>query len=120
MSLDVFLYNKVIKSYDGGQSYIDAEEEVFWANITHNLGEMAATAGIYYHLWRPSEINITKAKDLIQPLSSALKSMKENPDMYEKFNAKNGWGLYIHFVPWIEKYLEACKENPQSLIRVSR
>lgn len=30
--------------------------EVFSANITHNLGEMADKAGIYKACWRPEEI----------------------------------------------------------------
>ena len=35
--------------------------EVYSANITHNLNTMADEAGIYKHLWRPDEIKITKA-----------------------------------------------------------
>lgn len=31
-------------------------EEAFSANITHNLGKMAAEAGIYLALWRPGEM----------------------------------------------------------------
>lgn len=36
----------------------DSEEsnEVYSANITHNLGRMAAEAGIYEALWRPGEL----------------------------------------------------------------
>ena len=94
--------------------------EVFEANITHNLNEMADKAGIYKHLWRPEEINISKAKELIEPLTKALKDMKARPDYYKQFDSPNGWGLYIHFVPWIEKYLNACIEHPEALIGVSR
>jgi len=32
----------------------------------------------------------------------------------------NGWGLYEDFVPWIERYLAACEEYPEAIIRVSR
>ena len=32
----------------------------------------------------------------------------------------NGWGLYEHFVPWIERYLAACIANPDSIVTVSR
>ena len=34
--------------------------------------------------------------------------------------ATNGWGMYEHFVPFVEKYLEACKEYPDAVIEVSR
>lgn len=94
--------------------------EVYWANITHNLGKMADAAGIYQHLWRPEELGIILAKDLIEPLTEGLKKMKADPDHYKQFNASNGWGLYEHFIPWIEKYLEACKQYPEAEISVSR
>ena len=39
---------------------------------------------------------------------------------FEAFNAPNGWGLYIHFVPFVEAVLAACEEHPDATIRVSR
>lgn len=96
------------------------ETEVFSQNITHNLGEMAEEAGIYKHLWKPEEIGITHAAQLIEPLKSGLELMKADPERFEKFNAPNGWGLYKHFVPWIEKYIEACEANPDATVSVSR
>lgn len=101
---------------------VSAEEtnEVYSANITHNLGSMAEEAGIYKHLWRPEEIGITKAAQLVEPLLDGLALMKADPPRFEKHNAKNGWGLYEHFVPWVENYLAACEENPTADVRVSR
>ena len=93
---------------------------VFSANITHNLGSMAEKAGIYKHLWRPEELGITCAKDLIEPIKKGLADMKARPDYYKQFDAPNGWGTYEDFVPWIEKYLNACIEYPEAEIRVSR
>lgn len=94
--------------------------EVYSANITHNLGKMADAAGIYQHLWRPEEINITEAKDLIEPLTIGLKKLKDSPEHYKQFNASNGWGLYEHFVPFVENYLNACIEYPEATIGISR
>jgi hypothetical protein len=94
--------------------------EVFDANITHNLGAMAEEAGIYKHLWRPEEIGITKAWQLVEPLQKGLELMKSDPARFEKFNSPNGWGLYHNFVPWIEKYLAACIEYQDADVRVSR
>ncbi len=122
MSLDVSLKSKekVKKECDHCHSVYEDYEIYFGQNITHNLGKMAAEAGIYYHLWRPEEINITKASELIEPLTNGLEDMKTRPEFYEQFNASNGWGLYIHFVPWIEKYLNACIEHPDAIIEVDR
>jgi hypothetical protein len=107
MSLDVYLNDAEMGS-------------VFDANITHNLGAMAREAGIYQHLWRPEEIGVTKAAELVEPLTIGLADMVRRPTHYEQFNAPNGWGLYEHFLPWIAKYLEACIAHPDATIEVSR
>ncbi|MDA3832511.1 MAG: hypothetical protein PF495_03865 [Spirochaetales bacterium] len=93
--------------------------EIYWANITHNLGDMAEEAGIYKHLWHPSELGITKARELIDPLTKGLDLMKSDPQRFEKHNAKNGWGMYENFVPFVENYRDACVKNPDSQISVS-
>jgi len=92
----------------------------FTANITHNLGRMAKEAGIYEELWRPDEIAIGRAFQLIEPLKRWLALMRSDPERFKAFNATNGWGTYKQFVPWIEKYLEACQANPNAEVSVSR
>lgn len=113
MSLDVYLTTDSCDKCGHG-------EEVYWANITHNLNMMADEAGIYKALWHPEEINATKAKDIIELLTKGLDLLKFDPPRFKKFDSSNGWGLYEHFVPWVEKYLAACKEYPDAMIRVSR
>ena len=98
---------------------------IFEANITHNLGKMASKVNLgennlCQYLWRPEEINIKLAGELIQPLTEGLKELQRNKKKYEKHNAENGWGTYEHFLPFIEEYLNACKENPDAKIMVSR
>lgn len=107
MSLDVYLLEM-------------RETEIFEANITHNLVEMADEAGIYQCLWRPEEIGIETAGQLIEPLTVGVVLLKSDPARFKKFDASNGWGRYEQFVPWVEKYLNACIENPTAKIRVSR
>lgn len=125
MSLDIYLYGetKIVTCYCaecGNEHTREKTEELYWANITHNLGKMADAAGIYKALWRPEEINATKASDIIPLLQNGLAELKNNPKYYKKFNSENGWGIYEHFVPFVEKYLNACIENPNATIYVSR
>lgn len=94
--------------------------EVYNANITHNLGSMAEAAGIYEHLWRPGEIGITKASQLIEPLRVGLALLESDPERFKKFDSPNGWGLYKYFVPFVRRYLKACVESPDADVRVSR
>lgn len=107
MSLDVYLKAPRLVS-------------VFEANVTHNLGAMAEEAGIYRCLWRPDEIGITRARQLVEPLRAGLALLKAQPDRFRKLDPDNGWGRYVDFVPWVEQYLAACEENPEALVEVSR
>ena len=120
MSLDVSLVRTKWVSYDEGKTHTKEDEYVYAANITHNLGKMAGEAGIYEALWRPEEINKEKAGDIIELLEVGLADLKARPEHFEQFNSPNGWGMYEHFVPFVEKYLNACKEYPKYLIEISR
>ena len=115
MSLDVCLYVDVDT---GGKE--KTRIELFDANITHNLGKMAMAAGIYEYLWRPEEINAIYAEDIIDALETGLKLLITEPERFMKFNSPNGWGTYKHFIPFIAKYLAACKKHPKALIEVDR
>jgi hypothetical protein len=114
-------------------------EELYSANITHNLISMAEEAGIYEALWRPYRLHpdyikqesydmelefegshTMYARDIIKPIKKGLAKMKAKPAFFERYNSPNGWGLYKHFVPFIEKYLEACIEYPDAIIEIRR
>ena len=106
MSLDVYLSHK--------------GDIVYESNITHNLGKIASACGVYYACWRPDEINCKRAKHILPMLKDGIKNLRDDPDHYHKFDSPNGWGLYIHFLPWLEQYAEACENNPEAKIKVSR
>lgn len=120
MSLDVYLTRKKYISYDDCKTHTVEDEELYNDNITHNLYTMAEEAGIFQHLWRPEELNINKANELIIPLEKGLADLKARPDYFKQFNDPNGWGMYEHFIPFVEKYIEACKLYPDADINVSR
>jgi len=125
MSLDVSLSRTLYLSYDKGATYTEQQEEVYWANITHNLRTMADNVNVqhqtlYDYLWRPEELNVTIASELINPLTIGLAKLKDNPDFYKTFDSPNGWGLYEHFVPFVQEYLNACILNPEATVHASR
>lgn len=110
MSLDVYL-TKIVTE----------RKTVFESSITHNLGAMAREAGIYEALWRPEEIfTEPKASDIIPLLEEGLKKLKADPERFKLFDSSNGYGVYDDFVPFLEEYLQACKENPDADIRADR
>jgi len=93
---------------------------VYDANITHNLGRMADEAGIYECLWRPDEIGVNTAVQLIEPLRAGLDRLKADPQRFRALNPPNGWGTYQGLVTFVERYIEACVNNPDAEVSVSR
>jgi hypothetical protein len=107
MSLDVYL--------EGPEG-----QDLYCANITHNLNRMAEEAGIYECLWRPDENGITHARQIIEPLGKGVSLLATQKGRFEAFNAPNGWGTWENFLPWCAKYLQACRDNPDALVIVRR
>lgn len=94
--------------------------EVFSANITHNMTKMADEADLYYALWRPDERGWTHAHHIIPLLTTGLVDLKSSPETFKLLNPENGWGSYEGLVEFVESYLAACKQYPDAKIEVSR
>lgn len=107
MSLDVYLED-------------EAGNQFYWRNITHNLNKMAAEAGIYKCLWRPDEHGISHARQIIEPLSKGVVLLATEKKRFEQFNASNGWGKWENLLVFCGDYLQACRDHPDALVKVSR
>jgi hypothetical protein len=140
MSLDVEIYRNYHVTYDEGKTLEPQKECLYRSNITHNLNRMADEAGLYEALWRPYQLkpgydipeddydaeykyeaaNPVQAHEIIPIIEKGLEDMKARPKHYETFNSSNGWGMYEHFVPFIEKYLKALKKYPEAFVECDR
>jgi hypothetical protein len=94
--------------------------EIYWRNITHNLGTMASQAGLYEAMWRPDEQGWTHARDLITPLRDGLAALQSDPERFKGFNPANGWGDYDGLLDFAASYLAACMKWPDAEVRTSR
>jgi len=92
-----------------------------WAiGITHNLTAMAEAAGLYECMWRPDEIGITLANQMIEPLRGGIAVLKQDKEKLEQLNPENGFGSYEILLSVAKRYLAACEENPNAEVEVSR
>ena len=115
MSLDVYLQE--IKPV-----------EIYWSGITHNLGKMADNVlvseepllTLYDVLWRPDEHDFYYAHEISEHLDVGLNVLLSDPHFYRTFTPQNGWGDYEGLVKFVHDYRNACWNNPQSEIKVSR
>lgn len=96
------------------------EEIIFDFNITHNLVPMAKVCELYKPLWRPEELGITYAGELIPYLSNGLSELVSKPNEYKQFNSLNGWGTYQNLVKFTTKVYLACLDNPDLLVIADR
>ena len=102
---------------------------VYSGNITHNLGKMAAevkipymagTVTLYTILWRPEELQFTKAREIADLLDVGWNILLSEPEYFKTFDPENGWGSYEGLVDFVYKYRNACWDNPEAELRVSR
>lgn len=100
--------------------HLTVSREVFSRNITHNLAKMAAEADLYKALWRPEELQIEDAQELVPILRKGLEKLQENPDFFRRFNPENGWGDYENLVEFVQDYLNCCEVFPNAAVSVDR
>jgi hypothetical protein len=99
---------------------------VYSNNITHNLGKMAGAVKLengktlYEVLWRPDEHGFKTAKDISELLDEGWNILLSDPEKYKKYNPENGWGSYDGLVQFVYKYRNACWDNPDADLSISR
>ena len=93
---------------------------IFNAELTHNLVDMAGAVGVYQHIWRPEDLGLKTASQLIDPIAQAIDKLRSQPEEFKKYNPPNGWGDYDNLLDVLQSYLEACRNHPTAIVSVSR
>lgn len=106
--------------YDPVFCAAEYSDEVYTANITHNMGDMAGAVDLYRWLWHPDKSGVVTAKQLIEPLRNGLFRLIEERKSLLHLNPDNGWGNYNLLVEFTRKYLIACEDWPDATVSVSR
>lgn len=97
-------------------------EVVYDANITHNLNKMASAVSEFFYkaIWRPEEMDMKYAGDVVYELRKGVAVLACAPSHLKKLNPENGWGTYEDLLLFVVRYIEACEQHPTALIEVSR
>ena len=99
---------------------------VFSRNITHNLNTMAMVVELsngktlYDVMWRPDEHGFKYAQDIAELLDEGWNILLSDPTKFKMFNPSNGWGSYEGLCDFVYNYRNACWENPEAELSVSR
>ena len=93
---------------------------LYSVNITHNLNKMAQQVGLYEVLWRPEEIDITFASQMILPLEKGIKELEAYPEKYKTLNPPDGLGSYDDFVAFCKSVLLRCRKYPDAVIEAGK
>ena len=105
---------------------------VYSSNITHNLGAMAREVqyglewkgdgelSLYDVLWRPEEHGLYYAREIADLLDIGWNILLSDPEKYKRYNPENGWGSYEGLCDFVYRYRNACWDNPDAELSVSR
>ena len=100
---------------------------VYSDNVTHNLGAMAGAVELsngmtlYHVLWRPDQQEGLKyAKDISNLLDEGYNILLADHQRLMQFEPENGWGNYEELCNFVYKYRNACWDNPDAELKISR
>lgn len=91
--------------------------EIFSRNATHNLNKMWKKAGIYDEVYNSEG---KEAYKVVKALKVGLQKMVENPEEYQELAPSNGWGTYEGALSFLNDIIEACENNPNAEISISK
>ncbi len=102
--------------------YTEDDDKVYHANITHNLGTYADAFGLYMPLWRPEDLGIIQAKQLIVPLAVGLEKLLDHTLQcaHAALLPENGWGTHAGLEHFVTEYLAACLHFPEAEVSTWR
>ena len=100
---------------------------VYSRNITHNLNEMASQVVVdennltlYDILWKPEEYGFTHARTIVGYLDEGWNILMSDPEFFKQFDPENGWGSYEGLCDFVYTYKNACRDNMDAELEVSK
>lgn len=92
-------------------------EEIFDANMTHDVTPMWHKAGCYDALYMSDG---QKAMDVRDIIVDAVVDMMKYKKEYQKLDSPNGWGTYDDAFKFLLSVAVACCDFPEAIIGVDK
>jgi len=90
---------------------------VYDGNYTHNATPMWKLAGVYDALYMSEG---KTASEVMGELTEGYIKIMKNPDAFKRLNPSNGWGSYDTVIVFLKEVIDACREFPDAIIRISK
>ena len=84
-------------------------------DITYNLMPMFLAAG-----WDHALYDGWTGARMLPVAQASLDTLKQDPQRFKRLNPLNGWGDYEGAVEFFTRLVEACKKNPDYIMRFDR
>lgn len=78
--------------------------------ITNNLNLLAEQVGLYPYLWTPTQVAVTTASQLVQPLNDALALIDEKREALRVYEPPNKYGTVESLERIASSMLAICNE----------
>jgi hypothetical protein len=75
---------------------------------------------LYDVLWRPDEHGMVFARDISDHLEIGWNILLSDPGKYMEFEPENHWGSYEGLCKFVYAYRNACWDNPDAELSISR
>lgn len=89
------------------------ERRIHWFAVPETMKDMAKEAGLFDVVWI-AESSIS-TKNIVFGLEEGINNLKRNPVLFKEFFEYRK-DAYKHFLSYMEKYLEVCKDYPNAVV----
>ena len=83
-------------------------------------GSLNTTYTLYSVLWHADAHGLTKASEIAELLDLGWNVLLADPSRFREFDPANGWGDYYGLCNFVYRYRNACWDNPEAALRISR
>lgn len=91
------------------------DKRIHWFAVPETMDIMAKESGLYDVIWIPNTISSIETISVIPVLEAGINKLKNNPSLFKELYEFRT-NAYEHFLSYMEKYLDVCKDYPDAVV----